>query len=153
MYVNTSINFKRHHKQDPIDLQHIFSMTETEIPKAKTGPPGQPDIAYTPNPETYRARVQRRLAKEDLPRTLPDGFPQKLESELVWDGATVSAEYEWSYQLTDHDVGEVHQALEHFKNKIVINAQSMKMTQSFSVNENRPWYPTRTNLTRDFPTS
>lgn len=79
------------------------------------GPPGQPDISYSPNLENYQARTQRRLQTEDLPRTLPDGFPQKLESSLVWDGATVSESYQWSYQLTEADVDEIHRALEHFK--------------------------------------
>lgn len=91
-----------------------MSATATEI-LTKAGPPGQPDISYTPNLETYQARTKRRLETETLLRTLPDGFPQKLESPLAWDGATVSESYQWSYQLTEQDIEEIHQALEHFK--------------------------------------
>jgi hypothetical protein len=78
-------------------------------------PAGQPDIAYTPNLETYQARVRRRQETEDLAKTLPDGFPQKLESDLVWEGDTVSEQYQWSYQLNDDELAEIHQALKHFE--------------------------------------
>ncbi|KND86428.1 hypothetical protein TOPH_08915 [Tolypocladium ophioglossoides CBS 100239] len=89
-----------------------MAVTET---KAATGPPGQPDIAYTPNWETYQARVKQRHETESLPQTLPDGFPQKLDSDLAWDGATVSEDYEWSYELGQSELTEIQHALEHFK--------------------------------------
>jgi hypothetical protein len=94
------------------DIDKMSTTTETlTIP----GPRGQPDISYTPNLETYQQRTQRRIKTEQLPRTLPDGFPQKLESPLAWDGSTVSETYQWSYQLTDQDIDEIHRALDHFK--------------------------------------
>lgn len=96
-----------------------MSATTTET-LAKAGPPGQPDIAYTPNIETYRERTQRRTQTENLPRTLPDGFPQKLDSPLAWDGSTVSESYQWSYQLTEQDVNEIHRALDHFKGSATV---------------------------------
>lgn len=80
-----------------------------------TGPPGQPDIAYTPNWDKYQDRIKRRQATEDISKTLPDGFPQKLDATLAWDGATVVDEFQWSYQLSSDDLAEVHQALQHFK--------------------------------------
>lgn len=93
-----------------------MSVTVLETPKVQlAGPPGQPDIDYAPDLDKYLARVKRRQANEDLPRTLPDGFPKRLESELVWDGATVGKEYQWSYQLTDQDIEEIDQALKHFQ--------------------------------------
>ncbi|CAH0051838.1 unnamed protein product [Clonostachys solani] len=79
------------------------------------GPPGQPDIAYTPNPETYKIRIHRRQQSEDLSKTLPEGFPQRLDSPLVWDGATVSDTYKWWYELNEAELEEIHQALEAFK--------------------------------------
>jgi hypothetical protein len=125
-------------------------MAVSVISPAPAGPLGQPDIGYTPNPETYRARVERRLAKENLSRTLPDGFPQQLKSELVWDGATVSAEYEWSYQLTEQDLEEVHQALEHFRGMLHFLLRAGKMVQELTTAD-RSWYSPRTNLSRDLP--
>lgn len=92
-----------------------MSAADVLAPPALSGPLGQPDIAYTPNLETYQARVKRRLEKENLSKTLPDGFPKKLESDLVWDGATVSDEYKWSYELNDTELGEINAALQYFK--------------------------------------
>ncbi|OHW95749.1 TfdA family taurine catabolism dioxygenase [Colletotrichum incanum] len=79
------------------------------------GPPGQPDIAYTPNHDNYLARTTRRQEQERLEKTLPEGFPQKLESKLVWDGNTLAEHYDWNYVLTDADKKEIDEALNHFK--------------------------------------
>lgn len=81
------------------------------------GPPGQPDIAYTPNLETYSARVKKRQETEQLSKTLPPGFPAKLQSDLVWDGATISDHYEWSYELNADQLQEIDEALQHFKGR------------------------------------
>ena len=85
-----------------------------------TGPPGQPDIAYTPDWDKYQARVQRRRASEDLAQTLPDGFPAKLDSTLAWDGADVAERYDYAYHLTDPDLTEIHEALTYFRCKISV---------------------------------
>lgn len=81
------------------------------------GPPGQPDIAYTPNLITYQQRVNRRLNTESLSREVPSGFPNKLTSSLAWESRNVTDHYNWSYELTDDDLVEVQQALHHFKCK------------------------------------
>ena len=85
------------------------------VDSQRSGPPGQPDIAYTPNYETYEARTQRRLETETLPKRVPDGFPDKVASDLVWDGKTVSTHYEWSYELNDQERAEIDEALRSFK--------------------------------------
>ncbi len=48
----------------------------------------QPDIEYHPNEAKWKARTARRLAEDPaLVKTpLPAGFPQKLDSPLVWEG-------------------------------------------------------------------
>lgn len=79
------------------------------------GPIGQPNIAYTPNLETYQQRVKSRLALKELPKTLPRGFPEELKSDLAWDGATVTDHYSWAYTLSASDLSEVQQALDHFQ--------------------------------------
>ncbi|KAM3435178.1 hypothetical protein NHJ13734_005663 [Beauveria thailandica] len=84
-------------------------------PTFPAGPNGQPDIAYAPNWDTYQARAKRRLDGGKLVKTLPDGFPAKLQSDLVWDGATVSDKYQWWYRLSESDVAEIDSALKHFK--------------------------------------
>ncbi|KAJ0426714.1 hypothetical protein BJY00DRAFT_320369 [Aspergillus carlsbadensis] len=85
------------------------------IPPVPIGPAGQPDIQYLPDAIKYAARTKRRLQNEDLPRTLPEGFPAKLESELVWDGKNLAESYDWNYHLTKEDIEEVEAALAHFK--------------------------------------
>lgn len=86
-------------------------------PTFAAGPVGQPDIAYAPNWDTYQARAKRHVDDEKRAKSLPDGFPTKLESELVWDGATVSDTYQWWYRLTESDIVEIDSALKHFKSE------------------------------------
>jgi hypothetical protein len=78
-------------------------------------PPGQPDIAYTPNFDNYKARTQKRLATEQLENKLPAGFPSQLKSDLVWDGHDIAEKYDWVYQLSGKEVDEIEEALTHFK--------------------------------------
>lgn len=79
------------------------------------GPPGQPDISYQPDQTKYHRRTQQRLATENLATTLPSGFPEKLESNLVWDNTDIASRYDWTYVLSSEDLAEVDAALQHFK--------------------------------------
>ncbi|KAL2851868.1 hypothetical protein BJY01DRAFT_244801 [Aspergillus pseudoustus] len=85
------------------------------IPPIPVGPVGQPDIQYLPDPIKYAARTKRRVQTGDLPKTLPEGFPQKLESDLVWHGTNLAEVYNWNYHLTTEDIEEIEAALKHFK--------------------------------------
>jgi len=78
-------------------------------------PTGQPDIGYTPDYNKYLARTKHRLATEQLDKTLPPGFPEKLESDLVWDNTDIASRYDWKYTLTPTDLEELESALQHFK--------------------------------------
>jgi len=80
-----------------------------------TGPPGQPDISYTPDPLKYASRTHRRLTTENLSRDLPPGFPSKLSSNLVWDNTDIAQRFTWTYELTPSDLDELSHALQHFK--------------------------------------
>lgn len=75
----------------------------------------QPDISYKPDYEKYVERTKRRLATETLSKTLPEGFPSKLESDLVWDKTDISSRFNWTYTLTPSDVQELESALQHFQ--------------------------------------
>jgi|ERR1700761_2012749 hypothetical protein len=77
----------------------------------------QPDIGYAPNYEKYLARTKKRLENERLEKTLPPGFPQVLNSELVWEGKSVGENYDWTYVLKPEEIEEIEQALQHFKSK------------------------------------
>ncbi|KAF5229879.1 hypothetical protein FAUST_10128 [Fusarium austroamericanum] len=78
-------------------------------------PPGQPDISYHPNWETYQARVARRTQTENLSKEIPEGFPKELKGDLVWEGETVAKEYKWTYTFTDEQLEDINNALAHFK--------------------------------------
>lgn len=75
----------------------------------------QPDIAYAPDYDKYLARVQRRLATERLNNSLPEGFPARLESDLVWDKHDIGKRYNWTHQLSSEELEEIDKALQHFK--------------------------------------
>lgn len=79
-------------------------------------PPGQPDIAYAPDLNKYLARTKRRLATEKMQeRGLPDGFPNELLGEFVWEGQSVADTYDWAYVLNEVEIAEIESALKHFK--------------------------------------
>ena len=96
-------------------------MTTTTVTSLATpaalvaGPPGQPDISYAPNLEKYQARTASRLAEGNLPKTLPEGFPSKLQGDLVWEGETLAETYDWTYVLSEEQLDEIEAALRHFK--------------------------------------
>jgi hypothetical protein len=91
-------------------------MTTAQV--LRPGPPGQPDIDYTPNLGKYHARVKRRKENERLEKSLPERFPQKLQSNLVWDGTDITSRYNWTYELTEDEIKEIEAALSHFKCKL-----------------------------------
>lgn len=81
----------------------------------RPGPVGQPDIDYAPSLDKYLARVKRRTENENLNSSLPDGFPSRLNSPLVWDGADITSKYNWTYELGGEELEEIEAALKHFQ--------------------------------------
>ncbi|SRR6266576_633297 len=77
----------------------------------------QPQIEYHPNEVQYRARTARRLAENPslTKSALPKGFPQKVESPLVWEGKDFKDESEWVYKLTPDQLKEIDDAVKHFR--------------------------------------
>jgi len=76
----------------------------------------QPDIEYHPDRAKWKARTARRLETDpSLPDTaLPEGFPQKLDSPLVWEGKDWKDEREWVYQLKAAEIQEIGDAVKYF---------------------------------------
>lgn len=87
-----------------------FGITPAALP-----PPGQPDISYHPDWDKHQARVARRTQTEDLTKSLPEGFPNELKGDLVWDGETIAQKYDWTYVLSTIQLEEIDRALAHFK--------------------------------------
>ncbi|CAG8069265.1 unnamed protein product [Penicillium nalgiovense] len=77
--------------------------------------PAQPDIQYHPEYEKYKERTRRRKETETLQSTLPENFPEKLVSPLVWEGKDVGKRADWVYQLSDDQLDELDAALKSFK--------------------------------------
>jgi hypothetical protein len=89
--------------------------TVMEAQPATGETPKQPDISYIPNHAKYLARTARRLATENLPRTLPAGFPARIEGPLAWRGVEIAETYPFVHELAAADVAEIERALVHFK--------------------------------------
>lgn len=76
----------------------------------------QPDIDYKPDFQKYQARTKLRLHTEPLGQiSLPSGFPQRLDSKLVWEGEGLAEQFGWTFVLTAEHVEELDNALTHFK--------------------------------------
>lgn len=95
-------------------------------------PPGQPDIGYAPDLDKYLARVKRRTTTEHLHKSLPQGFPTKLHSDLVWDGRKVEKEYDWTYEVNAGELEDIENALKHFKCKSVVKLSPLSSTSNIS---------------------
>ncbi|OQD63625.1 hypothetical protein PENPOL_c009G02943 [Penicillium polonicum] len=72
-------------------------------------------LGYMPNHDQYLARGKRRQETEKLDQHLPEGFPPNLSGDLVWEGKSLAATYNWNYYLTAEDLDEINHALRHFK--------------------------------------
>jgi hypothetical protein len=81
-------------------------------------PPGQPDISYHPDWDKYQARVARRTQTENLPKTLPEGFPKELKGDLVWEGESLAQKYDWTFVFSATQLAEIDNAVIHFKCKL-----------------------------------
>jgi hypothetical protein len=80
-----------------------------------TVPQIQPtDLDYIPIRQKWLDRTERRLKTEKLSTELPEGFPLKLDSGLVWDGQKLPEIYDWTYHLTYDDLEEIKQAVAYF---------------------------------------
>lgn len=77
---------------------------------------GQPDISYKPDREKWSKRTAQRLAEDPtlLSTPLPSGFPQKLDSPLVWEGKDWKNESQWVYNLSAVELKEIDEAVHYF---------------------------------------
>jgi len=76
----------------------------------------QPDITYHPDREKWQQRTSQRLSGEpnltSVP--LPEGFPKKMDSPLVWEGKDWKNEAQWVSVLTREHLQEIDDAVNHF---------------------------------------
>lgn len=76
----------------------------------------QPDISYAPDRARWTTRTTQRLAEDPtlLSIPLPEGFPRKLDSPLVWEGKDWKNESQWVYNLSPAELMEIDEAVRHF---------------------------------------
>ncbi|KAK7923982.1 hypothetical protein PG985_006036 [Apiospora marii] len=84
-----------------------ITTTVTDTTPAAPAPPGQPDIVYAPDYQKWQARAARRLASEALSKTVPEGFPNQLSGDLVWEGDKLAETYDWTYMLNEDQLAEI----------------------------------------------
>lgn len=103
-----------------LHIHQVVDLSSLSLTMAATAvalPVGQPDISYAPDSEKFAARTRRRQETEQLEKVLPAGFPEKLVSDLVWEGRDLVGKYDWTYQLNDEEVGEIEAALHYFQGR------------------------------------
>jgi len=64
--------------------------------------------------------MARRLATEDLPKTIPNDFPKHMTGPLVWEGGTIARTHDWTFVLSNEQLDEIDLAVWHFKCKLLI---------------------------------
>ncbi|KAF5673940.1 putative family oxidoreductase [Fusarium denticulatum] len=93
-----------------LDWCYIFYATSTQLATIL--------LATRPRWYLYQSlatRTAKRLKEGNLPTLVPDGFPKQLNGDLVWEGDSVGQSYDWTYKLSEDQLGEIDQALQHFK--------------------------------------
>lgn len=94
---------------------HNADVASSYFTPTATPPPGQPDIEYAPSYAKFQARTERRLKTETLQTSVPDGFPEQLFGDMVWEGDKLAETYDWTYLLSEDQLIEIDGALKHFK--------------------------------------
>ena len=79
-------------------------------------------LSYYPNYEEYTARKSRHLQHDQRHKSLPCGFPEKLTSNMVWEGDNFFiSEHECDdgtdciLVLNESLLSEIHAAVKYFQ--------------------------------------
>lgn len=107
----------------------MSTTTVTWVTPAAQPPPGQPEINYAPNYDNWQARASRRLAAGNLPSKVPEGFPEQLTGDVVWQGANLAESYDWTYVLNAEQLAEIDRAVAHFKCWCTSHEANMNITR------------------------
>ena len=82
-----------------------------------------PDIQWQPSYESYLRRAAALKAAAGRPgrakKTLPEGYPQRVEKPWVWSGGEMSAD-RYVVWLSENDVAQIEEALGFFKGELVL---------------------------------
>lgn len=97
----------------PVDIHTLTAAAALATESHENTPP---DISYIPDRDRWFKRTAQRLVDDPtlLSTPLPEGFPQKLDSPLVWEGKDWKNESQWVYNLNAADLKEIDEAVHHF---------------------------------------
>lgn len=106
----------------PVNASTLIDAPSYVAPQAAK----QPDITYQPDRDKWQARTARRLAENPslLSTPLPEGFPKKLDSPLVWEGKDWQSEKQWVYELNADELKEIDDAARHFHSKNISHSRT-----------------------------
>ena len=98
----------------------------------------QPDITYHPDRKKWENRTAKRLAEDpSLTSTpLPEGFPKKLVSPLVWEGNDWKNEAQWVFTLSQDHLKEINEAVKHFRGAARPLANYTEYARSIRISQN-----------------
>jgi len=75
-----------------------------------------PELDYFPNLGAFKARRDSRLQSTIIDNTLHAGFPENLESTLVWEPQDLKNEKaEWIHVFSEAEIEEIDTALRKFQ--------------------------------------
>ncbi|KAJ5948583.1 hypothetical protein N7454_001890 [Penicillium verhagenii] len=81
-------------------------------------------VPYFPDRNEYETRILGHLPKEAAERSLPHGFPQRLTSDMAWEGKNISLDHpagdetsSYLLVLNDAQLDEIDAALRHFQSQ------------------------------------
>jgi len=96
-------------------LQNPTAVVKSGQVKQETVVNAGPDIEWDPCLDTYLQRVERLAAlHEQLPDSVPQGFPERIIAPRVWTGADFQNEAQFVLTLSNEELDEVDGALQKF---------------------------------------
>ena len=97
-------------------------MQSVSVPGENMDEQNNTRLSYYPNYEEYTARQCRHLQNGQRQKSLPPGFPEQLNSNMVWERDNFSlSEHECGdgtdcvLVLNDSQLSEIHAAVEYFQ--------------------------------------
>lgn len=93
-------------------------------PPASAYPWSQPDITYHPDREKWQKRTTQRLSEDPnlISVPLPEGFPNEIDSPLVWEGKDWKNEAQWVFTLSREHLREIDDAVKHFHGEFLLHS-------------------------------
>nr|XP_019044398.1 hypothetical protein I302_07682 [Kwoniella bestiolae CBS 10118]OCF23328.1 hypothetical protein I302_07682 [Kwoniella bestiolae CBS 10118] len=104
------------------------------------------DTPYEPNLKWWTSNQAAYVKPEnDL---LPDGFPNQVVSNSVWDGKVLINQPEkWLYRFTEEDIKLINEAYNHFQSLSISNNEIDKTT--FPIGDDTNLYKNLTQITHE----